>query len=162
MDLMLNPERFTGYAGESAHKVWRAIYEENCFGLTEKVGIEYDADGSLEGGAGTGITELKGGLGDQTGWTEPRKQQGFGTDMRRRAARDEECLEKRIYYRIISGTCGNFYTFCISDSFPAQVFMHPSVYTSVMSTWIKTLGNGYVSIPSMHRLQLSFLSFPGT
>lgn len=103
VDLMLNPERFTGYAGESAHKVWRAIYEENCFGLTEKVGIEYDADGSLDGAAGKGITELKGGLGGQTGWAEPRKQQGFGTDMRRTAARDEECLEKRIYYRIISG-----------------------------------------------------------
>jgi ERO1-like protein alpha len=100
---MLNPERFTGYAGESAHKVWRAIYEENCFGLTEKVGIECDADGSLNGGAGKGVTELKGGLGGQTSWTDPRKQQGFGTDMRRTAARDEECLEKRIYYRIISG-----------------------------------------------------------
>ncbi|GHJ88695.1 hypothetical protein NliqN6_5097 [Naganishia liquefaciens] len=103
VDLMLNPERFTGYAGESAHKVWRAIYEENCFGLTEKVGIEYDADGSLDGGVSKGITELRGGLGGQSGWTEPRKQQGFGTDMRRHAARDEECLEKRIYYRIISG-----------------------------------------------------------
>jgi hypothetical protein len=106
---MLNPERFTGYAGESAHKVWRAIYEENCFGLTEKVGIEYDADGSL-GGPGNGVTELKGGLGGQSSWTEPRKQQGFGTDMRRRAARVEECLEKRIYYRIISGKCSVTFT----------------------------------------------------
>ncbi|KAJ9124003.1 hypothetical protein QFC22_000795 [Naganishia vaughanmartiniae] len=103
IDLMLNPERFTGYAGESAHKVWRAIYEENCFGLTEKVGIEYDADGSLNGGGGSGITQLKSGLGGQTSIMDPRKQQGFGTDMRRGAARAEECLEKRIYYRIISG-----------------------------------------------------------
>ena len=31
IDLIKNPERFTGYDGESAHKVWRAIYEENCF-----------------------------------------------------------------------------------------------------------------------------------
>jgi hypothetical protein len=100
---MLNPERFTGYAGESAHKVWRAIYEENCFGLTEKVGIEYDADGSLNGGAGSGMTQLNSGLGGQTSLMDSRKQQGFGTDMRRGAARAEECLEKRIYYRIISG-----------------------------------------------------------
>lgn len=31
VDLTRNPERFTGYSGESAHRVWRAIYEENCF-----------------------------------------------------------------------------------------------------------------------------------
>lgn len=31
VDLLLNPERFTGYAGESAHRIWRTIYLENCF-----------------------------------------------------------------------------------------------------------------------------------
>lgn len=31
VDLLVNPERFTGYSGESAHRIWRAIYEENCF-----------------------------------------------------------------------------------------------------------------------------------
>ncbi len=31
VDLSLNPERFTGYGGISAHRVWSAIYEENCF-----------------------------------------------------------------------------------------------------------------------------------
>ena len=31
VDLTLNPERFTGYSGESSRRVWRTIYEENCF-----------------------------------------------------------------------------------------------------------------------------------
>ncbi|KAA8499874.1 Endoplasmic reticulum oxidoreductin-2 [Porphyridium purpureum] len=31
IDLIKNPERFTGYAGDSARKVWHAIYTENCF-----------------------------------------------------------------------------------------------------------------------------------
>lgn len=31
VDLLLNPERFTGYAGFSAHRIWRTIYLENCF-----------------------------------------------------------------------------------------------------------------------------------
>lgn len=31
VDLLINPERYTGYSGEAAHRVWRAIYEENCF-----------------------------------------------------------------------------------------------------------------------------------
>ena len=31
VDLLLNPERYTGYKGESAHRVWNSIYKENCF-----------------------------------------------------------------------------------------------------------------------------------
>lgn len=31
VDLIENPERFTGYVGEGANKIWRSIYEENCF-----------------------------------------------------------------------------------------------------------------------------------
>lgn len=31
VDLLLNPERYTGYIGDSAHRVWRSIYQENCF-----------------------------------------------------------------------------------------------------------------------------------
>lgn len=51
VNLLQNPERFTGYAGPSAQRVWRAIKEENCFGS----GVE------------------------------------------------ESCLEKRIFYRLMSG-----------------------------------------------------------
>ena len=31
VDLLLNPERFTGYSGHSAIRIWRSIYQENCF-----------------------------------------------------------------------------------------------------------------------------------
>ena len=31
VNLLLNPERFTGYSGKSAHRVWKTIYNENCF-----------------------------------------------------------------------------------------------------------------------------------
>ncbi|CAH0385010.1 unnamed protein product [Bemisia tabaci] len=31
VDLTLNPERFTGYKGKSAHRIWNSIYMENCF-----------------------------------------------------------------------------------------------------------------------------------
>ncbi len=30
-DLVTNPERFTGYKAPHAHKIWNAIYKENCF-----------------------------------------------------------------------------------------------------------------------------------
>jgi hypothetical protein len=39
VDLLKNPERFTGYAGDSSAKVWKAIYQENCFDLpSERLG----------------------------------------------------------------------------------------------------------------------------
>ncbi|KAJ8934535.1 hypothetical protein NQ318_012914 [Aromia moschata] len=31
VDLLLNPERYTGYAGPSARRIWQSIYLENCF-----------------------------------------------------------------------------------------------------------------------------------
>lgn len=31
VNLQNNPERFTGYAGEPANRIWNAIYNENCF-----------------------------------------------------------------------------------------------------------------------------------
>lgn len=31
VDLLLNPEKYTGYRGYSAHRIWRSIYLENCF-----------------------------------------------------------------------------------------------------------------------------------
>ncbi|XP_051869624.1 ERO1-like protein alpha [Pristis pectinata] len=31
VDLLLNPERYTGYKGRETWKIWNSIYEENCF-----------------------------------------------------------------------------------------------------------------------------------
>ncbi|XP_019848899.1 PREDICTED: ERO1-like protein beta [Amphimedon queenslandica] len=31
VDLIINPERYTGYSGYSAHRIWSAIHNENCF-----------------------------------------------------------------------------------------------------------------------------------
>lgn len=36
INLLDNPERYTGYAGESAKKVWSSIYQENCFGFQDQ------------------------------------------------------------------------------------------------------------------------------
>ncbi|KAF0695391.1 Aste57867_13825 [Aphanomyces stellatus] len=35
INLLENPERFTGYAGLAAGRVWKAIYDENCFSSKE-------------------------------------------------------------------------------------------------------------------------------
>lgn len=51
VNLLKNPERFTGYAGESSAKVWKAIYEENCFDRDQHYHMNhhgYSQDGCKE------------------------------------------------------------------------------------------------------------------
>ncbi|XP_071165762.1 ERO1-like protein alpha isoform X3 [Mytilus edulis] len=47
VDLLLNPERYTGYKGPSAHRIWRSIYEENCFKPQEDGSTPYSPQQSL-------------------------------------------------------------------------------------------------------------------
>ncbi|GMK56213.1 hypothetical protein CspeluHIS016_0300530 [Cutaneotrichosporon spelunceum] len=84
IDLIENPERFTGYAGDSAHNVWRAIYQENCFGLSESV-IAAARDGKLAPG-------------------RSRPAMGLNPLQAGHAPQDADlCEEKKLYYRLISG-----------------------------------------------------------
>ena len=78
----MNPERFTGYAGLSAHRVWSSIYNENCFGMSE-INL-------LKNPNPAAVT-----LPDTL--TDVLREDG--------AVGDEQCLEKRVYYKIISGKC---------------------------------------------------------
>lgn len=79
-DLTQVPERFTGYSGPSAHRVWRTIYEENCFGLSEMNLMKAKSPAPIS--MADPMTEA---LHDDG--SEPPAQ----------------CLEKRVYYKIISG-----------------------------------------------------------
>ncbi|TXT12971.1 hypothetical protein VHUM_01372 [Vanrija humicola] len=85
IDLALNPERFTGYAGDSSHAVWRAIYKENCFGLSE-AGFASSAAGRGGKGAKEVLASAVVGAG---GISTPND--------------NETCEEKKLYYRVISG-----------------------------------------------------------
>lgn len=67
VDLLKNPERFTGYSGPSAHRVWNSIYQENCF--KEDV---------------TSYQQLL-------------------TQGAPRSPDEGLCLEKRAFYRVVSG-----------------------------------------------------------
>ncbi|KAI0812409.1 endoplasmic reticulum oxidoreductin 1 [Irpex lacteus] len=86
IDLTLNPERFTGYAGDSAHRIWKSIYEENCFGISE-----FDTLGAFN---------TQGGL--------PKGSAG---------ASESECLEQRVYYKIISGLHASISTHICNEDF---------------------------------------------
>ena len=81
VSLVDNPERFTGYAGSN---VWDAIYQENCFSKD------------------TPLTRPPRSLGVFQAANDLRHviQVGAPTSD---LALDDECLEKRVFHRIISG-----------------------------------------------------------
>ncbi|KAG8932929.1 hypothetical protein FRC01_011646 [Tulasnella sp. 417] len=96
VDLTLNPERFTGYAGPAANSVWAAIYQENCFGLSEadlrSTMEEGDIDQDLLTTSSHGIS--------------PADLSSLSRSPLAKQAHDAEkdlCLEKKVYYRVISG-----------------------------------------------------------
>lgn len=77
VDLLLNPERYTGYKGPGAWQIWNSIYEENCFKpYTVKRPVYPQA---LHSGQG------KDGAPAFYRWLEG------------------QCVEKRAFYRLISG-----------------------------------------------------------
>ncbi|KAI0066136.1 endoplasmic oxidoreductin [Artomyces pyxidatus] len=80
VDLSLNPERFTGYVGDSAHRVWKSIYEENCFGQSELSLLKNPTNAPVV--LPDTMSEVL-----RTDGSQP----------------NEQCLEKRVYYKIVSG-----------------------------------------------------------
>ncbi|XP_053315892.1 ERO1-like protein beta isoform X2 [Spea bombifrons] len=75
VDLLLNPERYTGYKGPSAWRIWNSIYEENCF----KPRSVYRP-----------LNPLAPNIGGENGESFYEWLEGL-------------CLEKRVFYRLISG-----------------------------------------------------------
>ena len=110
VDLLKNPERFTGYAGPSANRVWRSIYEENCFG-----GIQFTEPPRATSLGGSGFVtpkQLKTGKAIPPSLLSPASTPFRPGGLESlidsvQAPMDhgstEQCLEKRVFYRVISG-----------------------------------------------------------
>ncbi|KAI8601746.1 endoplasmic reticulum Oxidoreductin 1-domain-containing protein [Dissophora ornata] len=98
VDLMENPERFTGYSGPSAAKVWDAIYNENCFNIAQKMQAASDCEQcSLDQAANAGSNH------GATFSTTPIPSEALGAFAAGSSQDEEICLEKRVFYRMISG-----------------------------------------------------------
>ncbi|KAL3422140.1 endoplasmic Reticulum Oxidoreductin 1 [Phlyctema vagabunda] len=106
VSLVDNRERFTGYAGEGAAQVWNTIYRENCF---SKSSFPKSASlgKSLLGPVGPAADALRSVLqeqGRQQALEERQKvtpSTPFVTETG--LEHEDECLEKRVFYRVISG-----------------------------------------------------------
>ena len=94
IDLIKNPERYTGYSGDSARRVWGAIYEQNCFPFVY----------------GHGQSNVLG----------------------RQALSDDICLEKRTFYRVVSGN-----TAFVKNMFgSAWIGLHSSISVHLCEQWL--------------------------
>ncbi|KAJ3264964.1 hypothetical protein HDU77_007053 [Chytriomyces hyalinus] len=123
VNLLKNPERFTGYAGDSAARVWDAVYKENCFDAGEG-----DNDDSM-------------GLGDLLKGMQNANDAG---DM---------CVEKRVFYRLISGLHSSISTHICDkyldqktgkwyrnlDCFKERLGLHPDRIQNMYFTYVVLL-----------------------
>ena len=98
VDLTINPERFTGYSGESSRKIWKAIYQENCFRPENSTGISKSDKKTKKISGKNKLSEIFGVPQDRLG---------------------ELCLEKRAFYRAISGLHASI-TIHLSSRYPEE------------------------------------------
>lgn len=105
INLLHNPERFTGYSGQSAKQVWDAIYLENCF---KKSSFPKSADLGVSNTppepAALDFKHVLDSAGRQAKLQQQRQSfpdtpfvANTGYEV------EDECLEKRVFYRVVSG-----------------------------------------------------------
>jgi ERO1-like protein beta len=106
VSLVDNPERFTGYSGEGARQVWDAIYRENCFSRASFPSADSVGMPSLSP-SGPAANDLKSVLrkqGRQQALVEQQKTSPMTPFVSETGLEyEDECLEKRVFYRVISG-----------------------------------------------------------
>lgn len=117
VSLSENPERFTGYAGEGAHQVWEAIYRENCFSRPSTV--------SKQSAAVPGLSAPFPGFSQNQAQAAQDFRQVMKAHDREQARQsgaiedglefEDECLEKRVFYRVISGMHASISTHLCHD-----------------------------------------------
>ncbi|OAA40603.1 endoplasmic oxidoreductin-1 precursor [Metarhizium rileyi] len=104
VSLLRNPERFTGYGGEGSKQVWDAIYRENCF---QKSSFSHSADLGMSANYNPAALDFKHVM-DAAGRQAQLEAQRLehpnipfvsstGYEV------EDECLEKRVFYRVMSG-----------------------------------------------------------
>lgn len=103
VSLIDNPERYTGYAGPGVRQVWDAIYRENCFSRHRP--------SSTRGGKGLSPFGLQASSDLKSVIKQHGRQQALASHAANVGSTedglelefDDECLEKRVFYRVISG-----------------------------------------------------------
>lgn len=96
VSLLQNPERYTGYSGEGAKQVWDAIYRENCF---QRSSFPSSADVGTSSPLGLAEHDFR----QVLGAASQHQRLAHPNDPTAGIDPDDECLEKRVFYRVVSG-----------------------------------------------------------
>ncbi|EEH17590.2 hypothetical protein PABG_00153 [Paracoccidioides brasiliensis Pb03] len=111
VSLLDNPERYTGYAGAGARQVWNAIYRENCF-LKPLPTSQPTTSPKFHLGNLQAARDFKSVLDKHE-----RDQVVAGATRNEAYPLDDECLEKRVFHRLISGMHASISTHLCWDYF---------------------------------------------
>ncbi|KAF9134006.1 hypothetical protein BGW39_008350 [Mortierella sp. 14UC] len=181
VDLKENPERFTGYSGPSAGMVWKAIYEENCFDVSKEMtaGCQYCESEREKLKEQQAHPEEHNHLKENNILVPPEpapldaqkpskeqmdeifsrvpKGKGDLAQLMKGIAKEdgpeESCLEKRVYYRLISGLhtsisihiCDEWFNQTTGewgpnlDCFVSRVGMHPERLENIYFDYVVLL-----------------------
>lgn len=116
VSLVDNEERYTGYHGSHAHAIWGSIYRENCF---DTHGPEEFTVANGQSDLDSGMSGLDGGYGE-SGHRGAEFAQVLRDPLKSGHDLQDTCVEKRIFYRIISG-------------------MHASISTHICASYLNQL-----------------------
>ncbi|GMM34392.1 ER oxidoreductin [Saccharomycopsis crataegensis] len=126
VDLTLNPERFSGYGGEEAGRIWSAIYQENCFNKpkSEENPDNNDALSSSSSDDQSPVLRFNNKYFNILASWSNRLQKNKNIDNYQLLntlmnQEEDKCIEKRVFYRLVSG-------------------MHASIGTHLSFQWLNT------------------------
>ncbi len=111
VSLAENPEPFTGYAGEGAHQVWEAIYRENCFSRPSKPEDSVNVPGLSAPFPALSENQAQAAM-DFKHVMKAAIKSGVAEEA---LDSEEACLEKRVFYRVISGMHASISTHLCHD-----------------------------------------------
>lgn len=139
VSLVNNTERFTGYSGPGARQVWDALYKENCF--TSQPSIPSNT-GSGKNPAAQTLRNMFQEYG-RAHLDIPPTDSLSAFDP---AALDDECIEQRAFYRIISGMHTSISTHLCYDYFnqtTGEWFHNTTCYRQRLHNYPDRLSNLY-------------------
>ncbi|KAI1436889.1 endoplasmic oxidoreductin [Xylaria sp. CBS 124048] len=103
VSLVHNPERFTGFAGEGAKMVWDAIYRENCFQKSSfPQSASLGTSSLLQGPAAQDFRNVLQSAERHEIYKQHHQDPSISF-AQTSLENEDECLEKRVFYRIVSG-----------------------------------------------------------
>jgi ERO1-like protein beta len=139
VSLVNNTERFTGYSGPGARQVWEAIYKENCFTSQTPPAASSSSNKYL-------VAQSLRNVFQEYGRAHLDNAPPDADEMFDPAALDDECIEQRAFYRIISGMHTSISTHLCYDYFnqtTGEWFRNTTCYRQRLHSHPERLSNLY-------------------